>query len=269
MSGGFLGLVGSLGRALTWITKMIRSCTLLKKGFSLVRSGINLAMSSLSGMIKIVRNFVGAISRLEGTQKLVESINGVFERLGKKIAPYVENFIKDVEDLFGNLFKYKNLDTDTILGAISQAFSDLAWEIDNFSLQKILDAFDNLKKKLEDMKTKLVDLAMSNKGFATFVENIQKYAGKLKDAFSKENIIDTLSKIRENFGKFIDWLNDHVLPIFDDFTIGGAAATGVGIAIVVGLLKISGAFKKIADGLGGLSSKVSDTLGPWRSLDGH
>lgn len=260
MGDGFLGLAGSLGRALTWITKMIRSCTLLKKGFTLVKGGINMATSSLSSMIKIVRNFVGSVYRLEGTQKLVESISNVFERLGKKVAPYVEAFIKDVEDLFRNLFKYKDLDTDTILGTISKAFSDLSWEIDNFSLKEVLDAFDNLKKKLQDFKTKLVDLAMSNKGFATFVENIQKYAEKLKGAFGKENIMDNLSNIRENFGKFIDWLQKYVLPAFDDFTIGGAAATGVGLGIVVGLLKISGAFKKISEALGGLSSKVGKTL---------
>lgn len=261
MSGGFLGLAGSLGRALTYTTNMIRSCTILKRAFGLMKSGIVLSMDALTSLIKIFVNFGDAVLKLEGTQKLIGSISGLFEKLGKKTDSYMGGFIDNVETLFQDLFHFRRLDTDSILNAISQAFSDLSWEIDHFSLNRLIEGFNNLKNKFVEIKNDLVNLAMSNKGFAAFVENIQKYGKKLKETFTKENLLETLTDIREGFGKFVDWLKEHVLPIFDDFTIGGAAATGVGVSIVYGLLKISGAFKKIADALGGISSKVSSTLG--------
>lgn len=260
MGGGFLGLAGSLGRALTWMTKMIRSCTLLKRGFELVKNGINLSMSVFSSLIRQFKDFGGTVLKLEGTQKLIGSIAGAFDKLGSKAESYMDGFIDNVETLFQDLFHFRRLDTDSILKAISQAFADLSWEIDHFSLKKITDGFDKFRKKLKEIKDKITDLAMSNKGFAAFVKNIEKYVDRLKDAFGKDSVSDKIDSVKEGFEKFIDWIRERVLPMFDDFTIGGAAAVGVGVAIVVGLLKISGAFKKVSKALGGLTSKVGSTL---------
>ena len=259
MGGGFLGLAGAMGRTLTSFTEMIRSCTLLKRAFGVLQSGFSMGMDGLSKLIKIGKDFISALSGMEGTTKLINAVVGSFEKLGTKATPYIEDFINETENLFKSIFNLEDINLDDVLNTISKAFSDLAWEIEHFSLQTIEDAFDTLRQKVQA----LFDLAMSNGGIAAFVTNFKRFGEQLKDAFTLDNLLDRLEKVMDVFGKFFNWVKDTMTPAFKDFNIGTAAAGAGGLGLVYALIKMSKAFENMSDILGSvpeLLGGVKDTL---------
>ena len=259
MGGGFLGLAGAMGRTLTSFTEMIRSCTLLKRAFGVLQSGFSMGMDGLSKLIKIGKDFISALSGMEGTTKLINAVVGSFEKLGTKATPYIEDFINETENLFKSIFNLEDINLDDVLNTISKAFSDLAWEIEHFSLQTIEDAFDTLRQKVQA----LFDLAMSNGGIAAFVTNFKRFGEQLKDAFTLDNLLDRLEKVMDVFGKFFNWVKDTMAPAFKDFNIGTAAAGAGGLGLVYALIKMSKAFENMSDILGSvpeLLGGVKDTL---------
>ena len=241
MGGGFLGLAGAMGRTLTSFTEMIRSCTLLKRAFGVLQSGFSMGMDGLSKLIKIGKDFISALSGMEGTTKLINAVVGSFEKLGTKATPYIEDFINETENLFKSIFNLEDINLNDVLNTISKAFSDLALEIEHFSLQTIEDAFYTLRQKVQA----LFDLAMSNGGIATFVTDFKRFGEQLKDAFTLDNLLDRLEKVMDVFGKFFNWVKDTMAPAFKDFNIGTAAAGAGGLGLVYALIKMSKAFENM------------------------
>lgn len=229
----FLDLVGLFGRALTSFTNMIRSSTLLKRAFEGLKSGFSFVFNGLSSLIKIVREFVSKVSKLEGTTKLINAVTNAFKKLSSKTTKYIDSFIKNVGDFLKSIFNLEDIDLSKSFSKISDAFSSLASGIENFSLQTVIDAFDNLKKKFKD----LGDLAMSNEGFATFVRNLKKYGEDLKEAFTLDNLLDRIEKIMDVFGKFFSWIKETIGPAFKDFKFGNLLAAGGGFGIIYATIK--------------------------------
>lgn len=242
MGGGFLGLAGSMGRGLTEFTKWIRSCELLKRAFNTVSNGIDLGMESLVNLIKIGKDFVNTLSSMEGSTKLINSITSAFEKLGSKATPYIEDFINESEELFRSLFNIGDINLDDVLNRISQAFADLAWEIDNFSFETLSISFDKLKEKAQG----LADLAMSNEGFATFVKNFKEFAEDLREALTMDNLFDRIEKVMDVFGKFFNWVKNTLGPAFEDFNVGSAIAAGGGIGIIYSMIKVAKSFESLS-----------------------
>lgn len=253
MGGGFLGLAGAMGRGLTKFTEMIRSCRLLRKSFDFLASGFSFTMDGLSGFIRIGRNAVSSLSELDGTSKLIDSLVNAFERLYLKAVPYIESFDEVSIDMFGSLINFEDVNIDDVLNNISQAFSDLAWEIDHFSLETVNDAFDVLHEKIESIG----DLAMSNEGFATFVRNFKKFAEDLKEAFTMDNLLDRIEKVMDVFGRFFNWIKDIAGPAFEDFSIGNTIAGAGGIGIIYAMIKVAKSFEKMTH----VFSSIPDLLG--------
>lgn len=257
MGGGFLGLAGAMGRTLTSFTEMIRSCTLLKRAFGVLQSGFSMGMDGLSKLIKIGKDFISALSGMEGTTKLINAVVGSFEKLGTKATPYIEDFINETENLFKSIFNLEDINLNDVLNTISKAFSDLALEIEHFSLQTIEDAFDTLRQKVQA----LFDLAMSNGGIATFVTDFKRFGEQLKDAFTLDNLLDRLEKVMDVFGKFFNWVKDTMAPAFKDFNIGSVAAAGGGFGIIYAMIKAAKAFEEMSNSITAIPNLLNDVKG--------
>ena len=111
-----------------------------------------------------------------------------------------DDFISEAEKLFDSLFSFEDISIDEVLKVVSDAFIDLAWEIDHFSFETVERAFDTLRLKIKAFS----DLLISNEGIATFVTNFKKYGEELKDAFTLENLLGRLEKVMDIFGKFFN-----------------------------------------------------------------
>lgn len=150
-------------------------------------------MGRISSLIKLGITFVEKLSGMEGTAKLIDSVGNAFEKLYKKASPYIEDFISESGDLLESLFSFEDVDIDEVLKVISEAFVDLAWEIDHFSFETLKDGFDTLKSKVQGLS----DLLMANDGIATFVKNFKEYGEELRDAFTLDNLLDRLERVMD------------------------------------------------------------------------
>ncbi len=245
MSGGFLDLAGSIGRSLTKFTKTIRSCNGLNKAFSLLSSTFLSTMSSIAKLIKMFRNFGSAIYNLKGTRDLIASINNIFKNLSTRTTVYIDGFIDRIDGLSKSIFNIKGINVDNILNAISKAFSKLSFGLDHFSFKSIEGSFDALKEKIKA----LLDLAMSNKGFSSFVNNFKKFCEDLKEAFTLDNLLDRMERVMDVFGRFFNWIKDTIRPAFKDVSLGGLAATGGSLGLIYAIIQAAEAFKNISSTL--------------------
>ena len=256
---GVLGLTGGIGSLLSMFSKAVRSSKLLSKAFGLAQKGSSKLMGGISSLIKLSITFVEKLSEMEGTAKLIDSVENAFERLYKKASPYIEDFISESGDLLESLFSFEDINIDEALKVISEAFIDLAWEIDHFSFETIEDGFDTLKSKVQGLS----DLLMANDGIATFVKNFKEYGEELRDAFTLDNLLDRLERVMDIFGKFFNWIKTTMAPAFKDFNLGTAVAGAGGLGIVYALIKMSKAFENMSNVLGSvpeLLGGVKDTL---------
>ncbi len=256
---GVLGLTGGIGSLLSMFSKGIRSSELLAKAFGLAQKGSSKLMGGISSLIKLSITFVEKLSGMEGVAKLIDSVENAFEKLYKKVSPYIEDFISKSGDLLESLFSFEDIDIDKALKVISEAFVDLAWEIDHFSFETLEDGFDTLKSKVQGLS----DLLMANDGIATFVKNFKEYGEELRDAFTLDNLLDRLESVMDIFGKFFNWIKTTMAPAFKDFNLGTAAASAGGLGIVYALIKMSKAFENMSNVFGSvpeLLGGVKDTL---------
>ena len=256
---GVLGLTGGIGSLLSMFSKGVRSSELLAKAFGLAQKGSSKLMGGISSLIKLSITFVEKLSGMKSTAKLIDSVENAFEKLYKKASPYIEDFISESGDLLESLFSFEDIDIDEALKVISEAFVDLAWEIDHFSFETIEDGFDTLKSKVQGLS----DLLMANDGIATFVKNFKEYGEELRDAFTLDNLLDRLERVMDIFGKFFNWIKTTMAPAFKDFNLGTAVAGTGGLGIVYALIKMSKAFENISNVFGSvpeLLGGVKDTL---------
>ena len=254
---GVLGLTGGIGSLLSMFSKGVRSSELLAKAFGLAQKGSSKLMGGISSLIKLSITFVEKLSRMEGTAKLIDSVGNAFEKLYKKASPYIEDFISESGDLLESLFSFEDVDIDKALKVISEAFVDLAWEIDHFSFETLEDGFDTLKSKVQGLS----DLLMANDGIATFVKNFKEYGEELRDAFTLDNLLDRLERVMDIFGKFFNWIKTTMAPAFKDFNLGTAAASAGGLGIVYALIKMSKAFENISLGMSNIFGSIPELLG--------
>lgn len=254
---GVLGLTGGIGSLLSMFSKGARSSELLAKAFGLVQKGSSKLMGGISSLIKLSITFVEKLSGMEGVAKLIDSVENAFEKLYKKTSPYIEDFISKSGDLLESLFSFEDIDIDEALKVISEAFADLAWEIDHFSFETLEDGFDTLKSKVQGLS----DLLMANDGIATFVKNFKEYGEELRDAFTLDNLLDRLERVMDIFGKFFNWIKTTMAPAFKDFNLGTAVAGTGGLGIVYALIKMSKAFENISLGMSNIFGSVPKLLG--------
>ena len=257
MSGGFLGLAGSMGRGLTVFTKMIRSCELLKKAFNVLSKGINLGIEFLTKLIRAGKDFVSTLSKMEGVRRFSDAILNAFRKLGVKASPYIEKLIDKIGDLFTSLFNLESINLDAVATGISNALGKLALKIENFSFQTLVDSFDSLKAKIKELS----DLAMSNKGFATFVNNFKKYAEELKEAFTFDNLLNNIEKFMDVFGKFFNWIKNTFSSSFEDFNVGSALAVGGGVGIIYAMIEAAKGFRSLSRAV----TSIPELFGSMRS----
>ena len=256
---GVLGLTGGIGSLLSMFSKGARSSELLAKAFGLAQKGSSKLMGGISSLIKLSITFVEKLSGMESTVKLIDSVGNAFEKLYKKVSLYIEDFISKSGDLLESLFSFEDIDIDEALKVISEAFVDLAWEIDHFSFETLENGFDTLKSKVQGLS----DLLMANDGIATFVKNFKEYGEELRDAFTLDNLLDRLERVMDIFGKFFNWIKTTMAPAFKDFNLGTAAASAGGLGIVYALIKMSKAFENMSNVFGSvpeLLGGVKDTL---------
>lgn len=256
---GVLGLTGGIGSLLSMFSKGARSSELLAKAFGLAQKGSSKLMGGISSLIKLSITFVEKLSGIEGVAKLIDSVENAFEKLYKKVSPYIEDFISKSGDLLESLFSFEDIDIDKALKVISKAFVDLAREIDHFSFDTITNGFDTLKSKVQGLS----DLLMANDGIATFVKNFKKYGEELRDAFTLDNLLNRLERVMDIFGKFFNWIKTTMAPAFKDFNLGTVAASAGGLGIVYALIKMSKAFENMSNIFGSvpeLLGGVKDAL---------
>lgn len=254
---GVLGLTGGIGSLLSMFSKGVRSSELLAKAFGLAQKGSSKLMGGISSLIKLSITFVEKLSGMKGTEKLIDSVENAFEKLYKKASPYIEDFISESGDLLESLFSFEDIDIDEALKVISEAFADLAWEIDHFSFETLEDGFDTLKSKVQGLS----DLLMANDGIATFVKNFKEYGEELRDAFTLDNLLDRLERVMDIFGKFFNWIKTTMAPAFKDFNLGTAAASAGGLGIVYALIKISKGFENLTTSMSDIFGSVPKLLG--------
>lgn len=249
---GILGLTGGIGSLLSTFSKSVRSSELLNKAFELAQKGSSKLMNGISNLIKLSITFVEKLSEMEGPAKLINSVGNAFEKLYKKASPFIEDFISESGDMLNSLFSFENINIDKALKVISEAFVDLAWEIDHFS-------FDTLKSKVQELS----GLLMGNDGIEKFVKNFKEYGEELREAFSLDNLLDRLERVMDVFGKFFNWIKTTMAPTFKDFNLGTVAASAGGLGIVYSLIKMSKAFENMSNIFGSvpeLLGGVKDTL---------
>lgn len=244
--GGLLELIGIVGRGLTWFTKMIRSCTLLRKAFGVIPFGINLAMDSLSKLIKMGNNVLASIQDLEIVKNVVGFIEESFISLEKEAGPYIDSFVSDAQKMIKEFVNLDDVNADEILNVISDALSKFVWEIQNFSFDKASADFDGFIDKIKD-------LAMSNEGFATFVKNMKEFADNFKETFNFDNTMSRLEKVMSVFEKFFNWIKKVFGPTFEDFSIGSTIAGAGGIGIIYALVKGTKSLEKITGSLSSIT----------------
>lgn len=249
---GVLGLTGGIGSLLSMFSNAVRSSKLLAKAFEIAQKGSSKLMGGISSLIKLSITFVEKLSGMEGTAKLINSVGNAFEKLYKKASPYIEDFISESGDLLESLFSFEDIDIDEALKVISEAFVDLAWEIDHFSFETIENGFDTLKSKVQGLS----DLLMANDGIATFVKNFKEYGEELRDAFTLDNLLDRLERVMDVFGKFFNWIKTTMAPSFKDFNLGTAVAGAGGLGIVYALIKMSNIFGSVPKLLGGVKDAL-------------
>ena len=253
MGDGFLGLIGYAGRLLTSFTEIIRSSTFLRTAFDKVQSGFSTVFGGLGKLIKKGKEFISTLSKMEGTTKLIDSVTGAFKKLWSKGLPYVENFMDEVGKFIGSMFSFEDLNMGNVINSISNAFADLSWEIDHFSFETVTKAFDALKDKIKSFG----DINISNKGLASFIQNMKQYGEELKEAFTLDNLLDRVEKVMDVFKKFFNWIKETFAPAFEDFSVGGMLGVTGGLGVVYALVKGLKVFEKLSEPL----SKISGILG--------
>lgn len=254
---GLLSLVGAFGRVLTEMTRMVRSCELLRRGFGLVKSGIKAGFDGLSWGISMIKKFVGAIDDLPGSQKLIEAFTRAFENLGKFAAPYVESFLNEVERLGNELFNFGDMDFEDVLGEISRVFENIADGMNSLDFSKPGEVVDAFKNKVKS----LLDVLKGNEGLMTFVTNFKKFGEELREAFTLDNLLDRVEKVMDVFGKFFRWVKETMAPAFEDFNIGSAVAAGGGFGIIYSLIKVSKAFEKMSGTISSIPNLLNGVKG--------
>ncbi len=230
--------------------------------FKILLPGVSTVGDLSGGILEVTASIGDWITNLD---KAIKE-NGWFVEAVEKAQNVVSDAIDNVEDFayeIGEAFKtltgIEDINLDEIINNVSNAFKDLTSETGKLSFKSAEEAFASLKNKIKE----LLDLAMSNEGFSTFVTNAQKFGEGLKEAFTLDNLLDRIEKIMDVFGKFFNWVRTVMGPAFKDFNVGSAVAAGGGIGLIYAMIKaakslenLTGALKSIPDLLGG----VNDTL---------
>lgn len=218
MGDGFLGLIGSMGRALSGFTKTIRESKKVREAYDYICEGVKFVSDGIKELIEWIETFVDEVQEM----------------------PIVKSGIKKVTETLTELTNVKNP-----LARLTEGFKtfratlkDIDWETQNTGFKKFQEVFQ-----------KLLEKAMENEGFAKFVEHVKEFGKEVKEAFSLDSITEKVEKFRTALEKLTEWFKTYVVPTFSDISFGDLVATGGGLGLIYALVKAAKAFTSISNSI--------------------
>ncbi len=227
LGNGFLGLAGSAGRMLTSFTECIRTSPTVAKAFEAISLVSDVARKAIVALVLGIVDFIKNIQDFPAAQKLIDLISKSVQFLGETGKKYFSSFIGDLKNIKAG---FENLD-----------------------ISKPSEIFDKIAESIK----KLLDVAKSNEGLTAFVNNIKEFGTEIRNAFTLGNLTDKINSVMDTLGRFVDFIKNILGPAFENFSIGGALATGGGIGIIYALIK--GA--KALDGVAKSIKAIPDIFG--------
>lgn len=243
LGGGFLGLAGSAGEALSKFTEWVRSSPRIKNVYDMLSDVIKVFAKHVGNAVGELFDFIKYISQLPVVEKLLRAAENSFNNFLDGIGPFFENFGEKViwfKDLFVDLIP------DGVLkafGAFSDEVKKMVDEFNNLEVNDLGDVLDFFIKKFKDF----IDFFLSNDALNTFVQNIKFFFQDLGDAFSLESISEKIEKTLDILGRMVDFFQNVFGGMFKDFSLGGSIAAGSGIALIAGIFKSLKSFDKFTN----------------------
>lgn len=235
-------IIGTFGRALSIFAQFVRESKFVRMAFDAISIAIQEVQKWLDVGIGILQGWINQFYELDMPQKMLQGLIDIFEELGRRAQPYIDQMVESAGKLRDRLMeiippKLKKLSDD-----LSDSFSKLWDELIHFNLQTPIRWFNKLKEAIQG----LLDIVKGNEGFMTFVTNMKNFFLTLKDAFSFENIIDKITNFKKFVDGFVTWIRENLLPTFGDFNIGSAVAGGAGLGIIYSMVKMAKAIESLA-----------------------
>lgn len=257
VSKGLLGMAGGAGRALSAFSGWVRGSSKIAKAYDTVSKAIHKAMTWIGDLIGGIDDFAREVVGMEETQKILNAIVRAFEAAGKAGKEHMQVLlgkIKEFKDKIGDVVPDK---AKKAFETLSQSFSEFSDDLDKIDFSKSTEWFGKLKDAIEKFMTSIT----GNSGLMTFIDNSKSYGEKMGEAFSFDKAVENIEKAKETIGGFVDWMKEHVAPLFEDFSIGGVLAGGAGIGIVYSFIKMAKGFENISNIFGSVPEMLDSVRG--------
>ena len=262
---GMLSLAGSAGRSLTEFTEWINKSPMINKAYGVVSEGVQELMSGISDFLKSFNEFNEYVSNIPFVQKSMELAMKGFDKAYEKTRKGLGALIDEVGE-FGDWIMENS--PDSAIEAFEGFLNILEGINEVFMGMLGINPFDSLDRFVKTAGKIIETARKNNEGFDTFLTNMSNYSKTFSEFVNFDRALDNISAFMDVVGKFVDWIQKTVGPVFKDFSIGSVVATGGGIGMIYAIIKMAKGFDKIGDTLSSipeLLESVKGTLKAWQT----
>lgn len=255
----FVAITGAIGRTASKIVDLTSKSETLRKTYELISKGFALIFSGAASAVKGLSALISYIYNVPIVQKAIATINDQLRILGTKSYDYLRKGASAIRDFAEKAAMFIPQKVEAGIKKLAESLHNLylsAKELDLSSPKTILEGF-------RESLSKLTDMAMRNQGINAFVTNMLEFGAAIKKAFTLDTVIGKVNAFKSAMKSFMDWMREHVFPLFSGMSIGGVAAAGAATGLIFsfqkmakGMENISKTLKKVPEVL----DKFKDTL---------
>lgn len=250
---GILALTGSMGRGLTMFTNWIDKSPLINKAYDKIAEGIQTLMGAAADFMGSFDELGDYIYKLPFVQDIFSATMRGFDFAYEKTRDGLQAFVNEI-DGFGDYILENSPDSAVeVFEAFLGILVNLRDTIASIDINP-LKAINKLAEKISELITAARE---NNKGFDEFVTNMERYGDTMSKYVNFEKALDNIESFMDTVSGFVKWFKEVVFPMFDGFSIGGAAATVGGFGMIYAIIKVAKGFEKIS----GTLKSIPELLG--------
>lgn len=250
---------GNIGRLLTEFSEWVRQSEAVNAACELVTRAVSGIIEGLIDLIKWAVEAISSLLEFETVTAIFQTLKKVIKTTIQYISPIVDAFGERITVLKDNILGLTGEDVRSgvsFIGELFKAFADNLTAVDLAHPSTILESFTNGLKGM-------IDLARTNPGFDTFVQNVLDFIDRLTKGLSSQNVAEKVDGVKGGFSTFTDWIKDTFLPMLQNLSAGDVLGAGMSFAGIYSFIKAVKAFSSIgsaADSFKSIIEKVGNVL---------
>lgn len=261
---GIFGITGGIGRLLSSFTEMVRGSETVSRAYEAFSRVIGTVSGGIVRMVGGFFELARSTYELPIVQENIDKITDAIKRFGVNSIDNITKFLHLVHESAVELRHMVKPAVLEFFDRFTKAVSGVNFSFEGLNFSKPMDLFQKLYEKIKQF----IGVFTEANGLSDVSDKLKTFANELQEALKFDAITDKIDHVMEVLGNFSSFIKEKLSPILENFSFGGAVATGGGIGIIYAIVKLSKSLKASVTGplnsLSGVLSALKETLAAYQ-----